>query len=94
LALLPVADSATLLSPPLIWAALGSLAAHPKRLGLTQVLLLLQYASGLTLVATTGAAFAVLARDMWVTVYVIVWAAVCVVGQMVLWRRIMRRNQP
>lgn len=86
------ADSAMLLSPPLVWAALGSLAALPKTLGLTQVLVLLQYASGLALVATTGAVLADLARDRWVTVHVVVWAAVYLLGQVALWWRIMRRS--
>ena len=92
-----VADSAMLLSPPLVWAALGSLAALPKRLRLTQVLVLLQYTSGLALVATTGGVLAdldVMWRDVWVTVYFVVWATVYLVGQVALWWRIMRRNQP
>jgi hypothetical protein len=86
-----------LLSPPLVWAALGSLAALPKRLRLTQVLVLLQYTSGLALVATTGGVLADLDamwRDVWVTVYFVVWATVYLVGQVALWWRIMRRNQP
>ena len=91
---------AMLLSPPLVWAALGSLAALPKRLRLTQVLvllLLLQYASGLALVGTTGGVLEdldVMRRDVWVTVYFVVWAAVYLVGQVALWWRIIRRNRP
>jgi hypothetical protein len=61
---------------------------------LTQVLVLLQYASGLALVATTGAEFADLARDIGVTVCVVVWATAYLVGKVALWGRIMGRNQP
>jgi hypothetical protein len=86
-----VVDSVMLLSPLLVWAALGSLAALPKRLGFTQVLLLLQYACGLTLVVKTGIGLADLVRDRWVTIYVVAWAAVYVVGQVALWRRILKR---
>jgi hypothetical protein len=93
----PVANYAMLLSPPLVWAVLGSLAALSKRSRVTEVLLLLQYASGLALVATTGGVLAdldVMWRDVWVTVYFVVWATVYLVGQVGLWWRIMRRNQP
>jgi hypothetical protein len=89
-----------LLSPPLVWAALGSLAALPKRLRLTQVLvllLLLHYASGLALVAATGGVLEdldVMWRDVWVTVYVVVWATVYLVGQVALWWRKIRGNRP
>ena len=48
---------------------------------LTRVLL--QYASGFALVATTGAEFADLARDIGVTVCVFVWATVYLWGR---WR--------
>src|SRR5262245_50638640 len=41
---LSVDEFAMLFSPPVVWAALGSLAALPKRSGLTRILLLLQYA--------------------------------------------------
>jgi hypothetical protein len=54
----------------------------------------LQYASGFALVATTGAEFADLARDIWVTVCVVVWTTVYLVGKVALWGRIMGRNQP
>lgn len=48
---------------------------------LTRVLVLLQYASGFALVATAGAEFADLARDIGVTVCVVVWATVYLVGK-------------
>jgi hypothetical protein len=91
-----VGDHAMLLGAPLVWATLGSLVAlsgRGKRLRFTQVLVLLQYASGLALVATTGAELAHLARDVWVTEHVVAWATVYLVGQVALWWRISRRNQ-
>jgi hypothetical protein len=51
----------------------------------------LQYACGLTLVVKTGTGLADLVRDRWVTIYVVAWAAVYVVGQVALWRRILKR---
>lgn len=88
----PIGDAALLLGPLLVWAALGFLAALPKMLGLTLLLLLLQYVAGITLVVTTGAVLADLARDAWVTLYVTVWATVYLVGQVVLWWRIVKRS--
>ncbi len=88
----PIGDAALLLSPLLVWAALGFLAALPKMLGLTLLLLLLQYVAGITLVVTTGAVLADLARDAWMTLYVTVWATVYLVGQVVLWWRIVKRS--
>jgi hypothetical protein len=91
-----VGDHALLLSAPLVWAMLGSLVAlsgRGKLLRLTQVLVLLQYASGLALAATTGGDLDILARDAWVRIYVVVWTTVYLVGQVALWWRIMRRNR-
>jgi hypothetical protein len=85
---------AMVLGAPLVWAALGALAALSGRgtsLRLTRVLVLLHYASGLALVAATGAGPTGLAGE--VSDFFIVWAPVYLVGQVALWRRISRRNQ-
>ena len=85
---------AMVLGAPLVWAALGALAALSGRgpsLRLTRVLVLLHYASGLALVATTGAGPTGLAGE--VPVFFIVWAPVYLVGQAALWWRISRRNR-
>jgi hypothetical protein len=83
-----------ILGARLLWAALGGLAALSGRgtsLRLTQVLVLLHYASGLALVATTGAGPTGLAGE--VPEFFLVWAPVYLVGQVALWWRISRRNQ-
>jgi hypothetical protein len=91
-------DNAILLGPPLVWAALGSLAALSggrNLLRLARGLVLLQYASGLALVATIGAEL--LPLPSFVNVYlvtnVLVWATVYLVGQVALWWRISMRSQ-
>ena len=86
--------NAMLLGTPLVWGVLGALAALSGRgtsLRLTRVLVLLHYASGLALVAATGAGPTGLAGE--VSDFFIVWAPVYLVGQVALWRRISRRNQ-
>lgn len=88
------AGTAMLLGPPIVWATLGSLASLPRARRLTQVLLLLQYASGLALVVAADAELADLARNAWVIVYVVVWAAVYLGGQIPLWWRITRHDPP
>jgi hypothetical protein len=72
---------------PIVWATFGALLASSGRakwLRLTQVLVLLHYASGLALIAaTTGYdELGYLAR---VRELMLVWAAVYLVGQVVLW---------
>jgi hypothetical protein len=81
-----VADYAMLLSAPLVWAAIGSLAALSGRgrsLRLTQILVLLHYASGLALVAIFAPDLVPLPSfiNVWVIGYVVVWATVYLVGQ-------------
>lgn len=76
--------NATLLGAPLVWAALGTLAAlsdHGKLLRLTQVLALLHYASGLALVATIGEQHPerLLRED------ILIWAPAYLAGHVVLW---------
>jgi hypothetical protein len=80
---------------PLIWAAIGSLAAlsgHGKRLGLAQAVVLLQYASGFALVA---AAIGLLGdMPLWRAGEVVaMWATVYLIGQAALWYRLTRRDQ-
>jgi hypothetical protein len=92
-------DLAALLSAPLVWAGLGSLVAlagRGKSLRLARILVLLQYASGLALVAIflpryLGATFPY-GRDF--VVIVIVWATVYLLGQVALWWRLSWRNKP
>ena len=93
-----VGDYGLLLSAPLLWAVLGSLVAlsgRGKTLRLTQVLILLHYASGLALVAIFAGPLPSSPEVvvMWVTIYLVVWGTVYLVGQVALWSRIMRRNQ-
>jgi hypothetical protein len=90
---------ALLLAPPLVWAAIGSLAALSGRgtsLRLTQILALLHYASGLALVMMRGADLMAPSSffNVYLLVYVLVWAAVYLAGQVALWWRISRRTQP
>ena len=92
-----VADHAMLLSAPLVWTVLGSLAALSGRgrlLRLTQVLVLLHYASGLALVAILAPDLVPLPSfiNVWVISYVVVWATIYLVGQVVLWWWIKSRN--
>ena len=80
--------NATLLGAPLVWAALGSLVALSGRgstLRLTQVLLLLHYASGLALVAATGEGPTHLQRLPGIWTGVAMWATVYLAGQVALW---------
>jgi hypothetical protein len=81
--------NATVLGAPLVWAGLGWLVALSGRgrLGLSRILALLHYASGLALVATAGGEPARLQRllqypeaVMWVTIYL--------AGQAALWSSI------
>jgi hypothetical protein len=88
---------AGLLGAPLVLATFGSLVApfgRGKRLRLTQVLVLLHYASGLALVATTRDELAHLEFVLRISPeFIVVWATVYLVGQVALWWRIGRRNQ-
>jgi len=83
---------------PVVWATFGALVAPSGRAKwrrLTQVLALLHYASGLTLIAATIALddLARLERLLRITPeFIVLWAAVYVVGQVALWWRIARRN--
>jgi hypothetical protein len=86
---------ALLLGALLVWAALGSLVALPgrgTRLRLAQLLILLQYASGLALLATRGAELLPLPSfvNVYLIVNVLVWATVYLVGQVALWWRMSR----
>jgi hypothetical protein len=88
---------AMLYGAPLIWAALGSLVAlsgRGTRLRLTRVLVLLQYMSGLALVAMTAGGLEDVPADLKrAAELVVMWATVYLVGQVALWWRITRRNQ-
>jgi len=74
---------------PVVWATFGALLApsgRAKRLRLTQVLALLHYASGLALIAaTTG--YDELRYLGRVLEMMLVWAAVYLAGQVILWWR-------
>jgi hypothetical protein len=90
----PIGEAALVLGAPLVWAALGGLVAPSSRgasLRLTLALVLLHYASGLALVAMTGAGPIGLAGE--VPEFFLVWVPVYLVGQVALWWRISRRNQ-
>ena len=88
---------AMLYGTPLIWTALGSVVALSGRgtsLSLTRVLVLLQYASGLALVATTVGWLTDFPADLWrARQLVVMWATVYLVGQVAWWWRISRRNR-
>src|SRR5262245_18656101 len=93
-----VANQVALLSPALVWAGLGSLVAlsgRGKRLRLARLLVLLQYASGLALVA-------IMLPDAWnvgfphgwdFVVMVVVWVALYLLGQVAVWWRLSGRNR-
>jgi len=84
---------------PVVWATFGALVAPSGRarwFRLTQVVVLLHYASGLALIAaTTGLdELARLERLLRTTPeFIALWAAVYIVGQVALWWRIARPNQ-
>jgi hypothetical protein len=84
---------------PVVWATFGALVAPSGRAKwrrLTQVLALLHYASGLTLIATTGGLdeLAYLQRLLRITPeFIVLWAAVYLVGQVALWWRVSQRNE-
>jgi hypothetical protein len=84
---------------PVVWAMFGALVApagRAKWLRLTQVLALLQYASGLALIAaTTGLdELARLERVLRISPEsIVLWAVVYVVGQVALWWRVSRRGE-
>lgn len=83
-----------LFGAPVIWAVLSllvALSSRGTRLRLTQGLVLLQYASGLPVVATAGARPTGLAGE--VPDFFIVWTPVYLAGQVALWWGIIRRNQ-
>jgi hypothetical protein len=88
---------AMLYGTPLIRTALGSVVALSGRgtsLRLTRVLVLLQYASGLALVATTVGWLTDFPADLWrARQLVVMWATVYLVGQVAWWWRISRRNR-
>ena len=84
---------AMLFGMPLVWALLASLVAlssRGKNLPLTQLLLLLHYASGLGTVAATGAGLTGLAGE--VPHFFILWAPIYLVGQVALWWQITGRK--
>src|SRR5262245_26096941 len=90
----PGREFAMFLGGPLVWAALGWLAALPGRrtsLNLAQILVLLYYVSGLALVAVTGAGIRGHAGE--VPDFLFVWAPFYLAGQVVLWRRMIRHGQ-
>jgi hypothetical protein len=94
-----VRGHAMFLAPPIVWATLGSLAALSGRgrsLRLAQALTLLHYASGLALVATRGADLLPLPSfvNVYLMVYILVWATVYLIGQAVMWWRLVRRSKP
>jgi len=84
---------ALLLGAPILWAALGSLAALSGR-GMTRrvtlALVLLHYVSGLALLAMRGAGLQPSFVNIYVVAYILVWAAVYLVGQAALWWRMSR----
>jgi hypothetical protein len=93
-----VANQVALLSAPLVWAALGSLVAlsgRGKSLRLAQIFVLLQYASGLALVAIIlPYAWNLMFPHGWdFVVLLIVWATLYLLGQMALWWQLSRRNK-
>ena len=84
---------ALLLGAPVMWAVLGSLAALSGRgvtRWLTPALALLHYASGLALLAIRGAGLQPSFVNIYVVAYILVWAAVYLVGQAALWWRVSR----
>jgi len=82
---------AMLFSAPFLWAALGLLVAlSGRRKRLTQVLVLLHYASGLALIAITVGWRAWPADLKRAPELVVAWATVYLVGQMALWWRMSR----
>src|SRR5262245_3486185 len=88
-----VGGLAMLLAPPLVWAAIGSLAALSGRgtsLRLTWILALVHYASSLALVTMRRAELLPLRSfaDVYVMVNVLVWATFHLAGQVTLWWRI------
>jgi hypothetical protein len=88
---------AMLLGGPCVWAALGSLVALPGRgegLRLTQVLVLLHYASGLVLVAVTASSLPDVPADLKrAPELVVMWATGYLVGQVALWWQMRKRDQ-
>jgi hypothetical protein len=88
---------AMLFGGPFLWAALGSLVALPggeDRLRLTQVLVLLHYASGLALVAVTVSSLPDVPADLKrAPELVVMWATVYLIGQVALWWQMSKRNQ-
>lgn len=84
---------------PVVWATFGTLVAlsgRAKWRRLTQVLALLHYASGLALVATTLGLdeLAYVERLLRTTPeFIVLWAAVYVVGQVALWLKASGRGQ-
>jgi pheromone shutdown protein TraB len=84
---------AMLLGTSLVWAALGSLVAlagRGKSLRFTRLVVLLHYASGLAVVAVTGAGVRGLADE--VPDFFIAWAPTYLVGQVALWWQITGRK--
>jgi hypothetical protein len=77
-----------------VLGSLVALSGRGKTLRLTQVLVLLHYASGLVLVAVFAGPLPSSPEVVvkWVTIYLAVWGTVYLVGQVALWSRIVRRN--
>jgi hypothetical protein len=84
---------------PVVWATFGALVAPSGRvkwLRLTQVLAVLQYASGFALVAATTGLGELNRLERAVRLapeFIGPWGMVYLVGQAVLWWRISKRNQ-
>jgi hypothetical protein len=84
---------------PAVWATFGALVApsgRAKWLRLTQVLAVLQYASGLALVAATTGLGELDRLERAVRLapeFIGTWATVYLIGQAVLWWRISKRSQ-
>lgn len=82
---------------PVIWAifgALDALPARPRVIRTIQILILSHYLSGLLLVSAEFDEFNYMLRLLRIFPAVpLVWAMIYLAGQVVLWRRTVRRNQ-
>src|SRR5215471_6628438 len=84
---------------PVVWATFGALVARSGRAKwrrLIQGLALLHYASGFVLIAATGGLdeLAYVKRLLRITPeFIVLWAAIYLAGQVVLWWRVNRRGE-
>jgi len=82
---------------PIIWAifgALDALPARPRVIRTIQILILSHYLSGLALVLAEFDEFNYMLRLLRIFPAIpVIWAIVYLAGQVVLWRRTIRRNQ-